>query len=347
LITYNFKQINAVQTKIQINIQTQETIQLKVKSVFRPSCWLPGPHGQTIWASKFRSLPSPDTTKELIELDDGDFINLYWLTKGNGPIVIIVHGLEGDFTSNNVKAMFGVISKIGWNGVLLLNRNCGGVSNRLQRTYHAGETGDLDLVVNLAKKRFPDIPLMLYGYSLGGNILLKWLGEKGNRAGIIAAAAVSTPFDLASSTSMLEKGFSRIYQSHFVNLLRESAKRKFRDLPPLFNPGDLNKIKTLREFDERVTAPLHGFGNADHYYSESSCRQFLKKIRVPTLIMNSLDDPFLDTKSFPGPKEVSEMVELEYLKKGGHAGFIIGNAWKKFSFIETRIPEFFRKQLDN
>ncbi len=347
MITYNFKQINAVQTKIKINIQSQKTIQLKVKSVFRPSSWLPGPHWQTIWASRFRSLPSPDTTKELIELDDGDFINLYWLTKGNGPIVIIVHGLEGDFTSNNVKAMFGVISKIGWNGVLLLNRNCGGVSNRLQRTYHAGETGDLDLVVNLAKKRFPDIPLMLYGYSLGGNILLKWLGEKGNRAGIIAAAAVSTPFDLASSTSMLEKGFSRIYQSHFVNLLRESAKRKFRDLPPLFNPGDLNKIKTLREFDERVTAPLHGFGNADHYYSESSCRQFLKKIRVPTLIMNSLDDPFLDTKSFPGPKEVSEMVELEYLKKGGHAGFIIGNAWKKFSFIETRIPEFFRKQLDN
>ncbi len=347
MITYNFKQINAVQTKIQINIQTHETIQLKVKSVFRPSSWLPGPHWQTIWASRFRSLPSPDTTKELIELDDGDFINLYWLTKGNGPIVIIVHGLEGDFTSNNVKAMFGVISKIGWNGVLLLNRNCGGVSNRLQRTYHAGETGDLDLVVNLVKKRFPDIPLMLYGYSLGGNILLKWLGEKGNRAGISAAAAVSTPFDLASSTSMLEKGFSRIYQNHFVNLLRESAKRKFRDLPPLFNPGDLNKIKTLREFDERVTAPLHGFGNADHYYSESSCKQFLKKIRVPTLIMNSLDDPFLDTKSFPGPKEVSEMVELEYLKKGGHAGFIIGNAWKKFSFIETRIPEFFRKQLDN
>ena len=347
MITYNFKQINALQTNIKINIQSQEAIQLKVKSVFRPSSWLPGPHWQTIWASRFRSLPSPDTTKELIELDDGDFINLYWLTKGNGPIVIIVHGLEGDFTSNNVKAMFGVISKIGWNGVLLLNRNCGGVSNRLQRTYHAGETGDLDLVVNLVKKRFPDIPLMLYGYSLGGNILLKWLGEKGNRAGISAAAAVSTPFDLASSTSMLEKGFSRIYQSHFVNLLRESAKRKFRDLPPLFNPGDLNKIKTLREFDERVTAPLHGFGNADHYYSESSCRQFLKKIRVPTLIMNSLDDPFLDTKSFPGPKEVSEMVELEYLKKGGHAGFIIGNAWKKFSFIETRIPEFFRKQLDN
>ena len=117
---------------------------MKVKSVFRPSCWLPGPHWQTIWASRFRSLPSPGTKKEQIELDDGDFINLYWLTEGNGPIVIIVHGLEGDFSSNNVKAMFGVISKIGWNGVLLLNRNCGGFSNRLQRTYHAGETGDLD-----------------------------------------------------------------------------------------------------------------------------------------------------------------------------------------------------------
>ena len=266
---------------------------------------------------------------------------------GMGPIVIIVHGLEGDSSSNNVKAMFEVISKIGWNGVLLLNRNCGGISNRLQRTYHAGETGDLDLVVNLVKKRFPDIPSMVYGYSLGGNTLLKWLGEKGESAGINAAAAVSTPFDLASSTAVMEKGFSRIYQRHFVNLLRESAKRKFRDLPPLFNTGDLNEIKTLREFDEIVTAPLHGFVNADHYYSESSCRQYLNKICVPTLIMNSLDDPFLDTKTFPSPNEVSVMVELEYLQKGGHAGFIIGNSWKNYGWIETRIPEFFKKQLDN
>ena len=239
-----------------------------MKTEFRPSFWLPGAHLQTIWASKFRSIPYPDTTKEQIELDDGDFINLFWLTEGKGPIVIIVHGLEGDLSSNNVKGMLGVFRKMGWNGVLLLNRNCGGISNRLQRTYHAGETGDLDFVVNLVKKRFPDVPLMVYGYSLGGNILLKWLGEKGVNARINAAAAVSTPFDLGSSTSILEKGFSRVYQSHFVNLLRASAKRKFRDLPPLFNPGDLNKIKTIREFDERVTAPLHGFKNADHYYSE-------------------------------------------------------------------------------
>jgi hypothetical protein len=235
---------------------------------------------------------------------------------------------------------------MGWNGVLLLNRNCGGISNRLQRTYHAGETGDLDFVVNLVKKRSPDVPLMVYGYSLGGNILLKWLGEKGKNARINAAAAVSTPFDLGSSTSILEKGFSRVYQSHFVNLLRASAKRKFRDLPPLFNPGDLNKIKTIREFDERVTAPLHGFKNADHYYSESSCKRFLKNIQVPTLIMNSLDDPFLDTKTFPDQKEVSEMIDLEFTQKGGHAGFITGNVWNKFSFVETRIPEFFRGKIE-
>ena len=145
--------------------------------MYRPSCWLPGGHTQTIWASRVRYLPSPNTKKEQIELDDGDFLNLYWLTEGNGPIIIILHGLEGDSSSNNVKAMFGVISRIGWNGVLLLNRNCGGFSNRLQRTYHAGETGDLDLVVNLVKTRFPNIPLMVYGYSLGGNTLLKWLGE--------------------------------------------------------------------------------------------------------------------------------------------------------------------------
>ena len=319
---------------------------MQLNSVYRPSRWLPGPHAQTIWASRFRSTPSPDTKREQVELDDDDFLNLYWLTQGNGPIVIIVHGLEGDSSSNNVKAMFDVVRKNGWNGVLLLNRNCGGFSNRLQRTYHAGETGDLDFVVNLVKKRFPDVPLMLYGYSLGGNTMLKWLGEKGDHAGISAAAAVSIPFDLASSTAILDKGFSKIYQKHFVDLMREAAKRKFRDLAPLFNPGDLNKIKTLREFDEKVTAPLHGFVNADQYYSESSCKQFLKNICVPTLIMNSLDDPFLERNTFPGPKEVSDMVELEFLQNGGHAAFITGNIWKYFSWIETRIQEFFKKQME-
>ena len=319
---------------------------MQLNSVYRPSRWLPGPHAQTIWASRFRSTPSPDTKREQVELDDDDFLNLYWLTQGNGPIVIIVHGLEGDSSSNNVKAMFDVVRKNGWNGVLLLNRNCGGFSNRLQRTYHAGETGDLDFVVNLVKKRFPDVPLMLYGYSLGGNTMLKWLGEKGDYAGISAAAAVSIPFDLTSSTAILDKGFSKIYQKHFVDLMREAAKRKFRDLAPLFNPGDLNKIKTLREFDEKVTAPLHGFVNADQYYSESSCKQFLKNICVPTLIMNSLDDPFLERNTFPGPKEVSDMVELEFLQNGGHAAFITGSIWKYFSWIETRIPEFFKKQME-
>ena len=319
---------------------------MQLNSVYRPSRWLPGPHAQTIWASRFRSTPSPDTKREQVELDDDDFLNLYWLTQGNGPIVIIVHGLEGDSSSNNVKAMFDVVRKNGWNGVLLLNRNCGGFSNRLQRTYHAGETGDLDFVVNLVKKRFPDVPLMLYGYSLGGNTMLKWLGEKGDHAGISAAAAVSIPFDLASSTAILDKGFSKIYQKHFVDLMREAAKRKFRDLAPLFNPGDLNKIKTLREFDEKVTAPLHGFVNADQYYSESSCKQFLKNICVPTLIMNSLDDPFLERNTFPGPKEVSDMVELEFLQNGGHAAFITGSIWKYFSWIETRIPEFIKKQME-
>ena len=316
---------------------------MELKSSYRPIWWLLGPHAQTIWASRIRKIPSQKPEKEQIELNDGDFLNLYWLTEGSAPIVIILHGLEGDSTSNNVKAMFGIIKRMGWNGVLLLNRNCGGISNRLQRTYHAGETSDLNLVVNLVKTRFPNSPLMVYGYSLGGNILLKWLGEKGKSAGIEAAAAVSTPFDLASSTAALEKGFSRIYQRHFVNLLRESAKRKFRDLPPLFNPGDLNQLKTLREFDDKITAPLHGFISAEQYYSESSCLKFLKNIQVPTLIMNSLDDPFLDKKTFPSSKEVSEMVELEYHKKGGHAGFICGNTWKQIGWIEPRIIEFFKK----
>ena len=171
------------------------------------------------------------------------------------------------------------------------------------------------------------------------------MGEKGEKASITSAAAVSTPFDLASSANALNKGFSKIYQRHFLNLLRKSAKRKFMELPPLFNCGNLNNIKTLREFDDRVTAPLHGFSNAEHYYSESSCKKFLKNIRIPTLIMNSIDDPFLDKETFPSQKEVPEMVKLEYLKKGGHAGFISGNPWNKFGWVDFRIPIFFKEQF--
>ena len=145
---------------------------------FRPAFWLPGPHFQTIWASKFRKIPMPNLEKEQLVLEDGDFLQLFWALEGNGPMVIILHGLEGDQTSNTVKAMFRVIRTQGWNGVMLLNRNCGGVSNRLQRTYHAGETTDLNRLVQLVKQRFPGKAIMAFGYSLGGNSLLKWLGER-------------------------------------------------------------------------------------------------------------------------------------------------------------------------
>ena len=266
---------------------------------FRPSFWFPGAHFQTIWASKIRNIKSPKTNKEKIELDDGDFLILFWMINGNRPIIIIVHGLEGDESSNNVKSMFCAIKKIGWNGVLILNRNCGGISNRLHRTYHAGETGDLDFVVHLAKKRYPNAPLMIYGYSLGGNILLKWLGEKGEKACITSAAAVSTPFDLASSANTLNKGFSKIYQRHFLKLLRKSAKRKFMSLPPLFNHGNLHNIKTLREFDERVTAPLHGFKNAAQYYSESSCKKLLKDVSGSVCIMDIYNGDIITMASSP------------------------------------------------
>ena len=312
------------------------------RSTFAPAFWLPGPHFQTIWASKFRRLPCPKMEKERIELDDGDFLQLFWVLEGNGPMVIILHGLEGDETSNNVKAMFSMIRKEGWNGVMLLNRNCGGVCNRLQRTYHAGETTDLNWLVELVKKRLPGKPIMLFGYSLGGNTLLKWLGEKGEAAGIDAAAAVSIPFDLSSSTDRMNRGFSKVYQKHFIDLLKVSAKRKFLELPPPFDPGKIERIRTLREFDDRITAPLHGFKDAEDYYSKSSCKGFLKHIKVPTLIMNSFDDPFLETSTFAKIEEVSELVELENHQKGGHAAFITGVPWNKSGWTETRIPEFYK-----
>lgn len=310
-------------------------------SEFKPAWWLPNPHLQTLWSFALRRRSKITIERERFELPDGDFVDLDWLAKqGNGPIVILLHGLEGSIDSTYVGGMLEAIKENGWRGVLLHFRSCSGEMNRHPRMYHSGDTGDFAEVVAAIHKREPHTPLSAIGYSLGGNVLLKWLGETNDKHPLIAAAAISVPFELARTAERINCGFSRIYQRHFLQSLTKKIRQKFPSGSPWIS-SDLSKISTMRAFDELVTAPLHGFKNADDYYEKSSCRQFLTNIRIPTLLLHAQDDPFMTPETVPSPQELSPTVQLELTQHGGHIGFVAGTLpWRAEYWLEKRILAF-------
>ncbi len=279
---------------------------------------------------------------ERLELPDGDFLDLAW-GPGEGPLVLVLSGLEGSIRSPYARGILKALAEGGMQGVLMHFRGTSGEPNRLPRSYHSGETGDLAFVAGTLKKRFPQRPLGAVGYSLGGNVLLKWLGEGGGP--LSAACAVSVPFRLEAAAERLEQGFSRLYQWGLLRGLRRSMERKFRRIPPPF-PLDLGALKTFRAFDEAITAPLHGFGGADDYYRRASCLPYLKNIRTPTLILHARDDPFLPPAAIPKEGELSPWVTLELARSGGHVGFVEGRLLPRY-FLERRIPSFLQERLNH
>ena len=231
----------------------------------------------------------------------------------------------------------------GWHGVLMHFRGCSGEPNRLARSYHSGETEDLSYVVSEINKRFPNNPLYAVGFSLGGNVLLKWLGETGIENPLQGAIAISIPFELNKTADHLNKGFSRFYQWWLVAGLKKGIKEKFQNRTEL-NIENIDHIKTFWEFDDMVTAPLHGFASAKEYYEKSSSRQYLSQIKIPTLIIQAKDDPFTPIDALPQIEEVSKFVTLEILKQGGHVGFVSGSVpWKPSYWLETRILEYIKE----
>jgi predicted alpha/beta-fold hydrolase len=300
---------------------------------FKPAWWLPGPHLQTLWPTLARRAVKVALTRERIELMDGDFIDLDWSADNRGPIVIILHGLEGSAESPYARGMLRMLTQHGWRGVVMHFRGCSGEPNRLPRAYHSGETEDIAAVIQHLHARAPHTPLIALGFSLGGNVLLKWLGESGAQNPLSAAVAVSVPLDLAGSSKRLQTGFSRVYQWHLLKSLRGKMREK--------NFSDLTKLRTIEEFDDKFTAPMHGFASAAEYYFKSSSRQFLKKISVPTLLIQSKDDPFLTPEMLPDLSELSASVTLEVTERGGHVGFVEGNLpWRPQYWLERRIREF-------
>ena len=309
---------------------------------YHPAWWLPGPHTQTLWAALATSPSLPLLQRERVELPDGDFLDLDHAGAPGGPCVMLLHGLEGGRDSPYVRALLGCIETLGWHGVLLNLRGCSGELNRLPRGYHSGDTADLAFVAALLRTRLGPLPLLGVGFSLGGNQLLKYLGETRDAALLDAAVAVSVPFELGRAADRLSRGFSRLYQRHLVGRLQEKVRRKSRALQGY--PLAVERVaewRDFRTFDDQVTAPLNGFRDADDYYARSSSRQFLRHIARPTLVLHAMDDPFLPPDAIPTEAELAASVTLELARRGGHVGFIEGaTPWQASRWLEPRILRF-------
>jgi hypothetical protein len=340
-------------------------------SPFQPAWWLRSPHLQTLWPVFFRRRPRPPLRRERLELPDGDFVDLDWTLNASGPIVILFHGLEGSSRSHYARGMLAALPQHGMRAVLMHFRGCSGEPNRRARAYHSGDTGDIDFLVRTLRAREPGTPLAAIGYSLGGNALLKWLGEQGNDAPLQCAVAVSVPFLLHESTARMNRGLSRAYQWHLLKSLKQGARRKAgifatamdggsakREAVPtgtnagaVFRPppapvDEINRMKNFFEFDDRVTARLHGFRGAMHYYTSSSSRQYLSHIRIPTLIVHASDDPFMHAGVIPDAAELAPSVALDLHRHGGHVGFVGGHLpWRPRYWLEQRIPDWLQQNL--
>ncbi len=296
---------------------------------------------QTLWPYLFRRMPRVVLRRERLELPDGDFLDLDWTGNSHGPIVIVLHGLEGSSDSKYARGLLKAVHEHGWRGVVMHFRGCSDEPNRLPRSYHSGETTDLAYVVDLLRQREPETPLFVIGFSLGGNVLLKWLGEVGAQAPIKAAVAVSVPFLLGESAKRLDQGFSRVYQWGLMRSMRNAVAEKRRRMKLPIKIEDLSQLKTFRDFDEHITAPLHGFAGADDYYHRSSSRQYLKGIMVPTLLIHAEDDPFMTTSVIPDKQKLSDSTTLELCSNGGHVGFVSGICpWHPDYWLENRVLEY-------
>ena len=310
-----------------------------IPATFRPAWWLPGAHLQTVWPALMPRRWRVPIRRRRLELPDGDFIDVDWVGE-QGPIVVVLHGLGGSSTSHYVRGMLQALALQGWRAALMHFRGCSGEPNRLPRGYHAGESGDLNTFITMLRRSEPRTPLAVIGYSLGGNVVLKWLGEQGHAAPVSAAVAVSVPFDLANAAARVHQGFSRVYERRMLRSLQQLMRAKATRMPLPWDDKAIAAISSLREFDDRITAPLHGFHGADDYYARASCRPYLSAIDTPSLVIHALNDPFMSPTVVPGEHELSAAMSLELSNHGGHVGFVGGEPWAPHYWLETRIPAY-------
>jgi predicted alpha/beta-fold hydrolase len=320
---------------------------------YRAPGWLPGGHTQTIYPLLIGPDPLP-YRRDRWETPDGDFIDVDWSdsratppTPDRRPLLIVFHGLEGSSGSYYAITLMRAAQAAGWSGVVVNFRGCSGESNRLPRAYHSGDSDEIDWILRRLQQLLPLRPRYAAGISLGGNALLKWLGERATGSGdcLQAAAAVSAPLDLTACGHQLGRGFNRVYTRHFLHTLKRHAAEKLRRFPGLFDLRRMAAARTLYEFDEVVTAPLHGFAGADDYWRRASSKPWLAGIRLPTLILNARNDPFLPADALPGVGHVAASVRLEFPRHGGHVGFVTGSPPGRIDWLPQRIIDYFLHEV--
>ncbi len=320
-------------------------------STFKPAWWLKSSHLQTIYPALFRKAPNPpEHRRERLSTPDHDFIDVDYCGNGKQPLVILLHGLTGSSRSGYIKGLQTALLKHGFRSAAINFRGCSGSPNNRARSYHSGETEDLHFIYQTLRQREPDTPLGVVGFSLGGNVVVKWLGEQGDQLRLFAAAAVSVPLLLGICATKLDSGFSTLYRNALLKGLKAYMHTKLQHLDNIGHHqeadkiralGDLSNIQSFWQYDDRIVAKLHGFDDVHDYYQRASSRQYLKSIAVPTLLIQAADDPFMTSEVLPAPDEPSPYVQLEFTRHGGHVGFISGSSpFRPTYWLEQRIPAF-------
>jgi predicted alpha/beta-fold hydrolase len=324
----------------------QPAIEAKAASLgdYRAPVWLPGGHAQTIWPYFVRRPPVP-MRRETVVTRDGDVWQFDWLeTHGDGPLVVLFHGLEGGSDSHYVRSLFVALTARGWRGVVPHFRGCAGQPNRLPRAYHSGDHEEIAAMLDAVRSRVaPSTVVHVCGVSLGGSALLNWLGRAGPGAASIVsrAAAVSAPIDLMAAGDAIDRGLNRIYARHFLQTLKPKALAMASRFPGLLDAERIRRVRSMGDFDDVVTSPLHGFTGTVDYWTRASSKPWLPSIAVPTLVLNALNDPFVPGASLPRPDEVAPDVVLEQPADGGHSGFLTGPAPGRLDWLPRRLLTFF------
>ncbi|WP_299453791.1 alpha/beta fold hydrolase [uncultured Pigmentiphaga sp.] len=331
--------------------------------------WLPEGHSQTIFASRFSSHHHTSFTRERVDTPDGDFIDFDWTAPGLAPGaplgpetfaqlaasanmpaassngLVLFHGLEGSSASHYAQAISQYFRARGWTVVVPHFRGCSGEPNRLPRAYHSGDSADIAFMLNTARQRLPGLRWHAVGVSLGGNALLKYLGEAGSSAGWLAAAAgVSAPLDLMAGGRALGTGWinRHVYTHMFLRTLKAKALQKAQRFPGTIDVIRVANARDLYEFDDAYTAPAHGFRDVNDYWTQASSKPLLIDIAVPTLVLNARNDPFLPARYLPDASQASNYVVLHQPEQGGHAGFPTGRFPTNLNWLPQRLADFFR-----
>ena len=316
----------------------------EIRSEYRHAWWLPGGHLPSIWGKKGRIQPAVHDRIERWATPDDDHLSLarMGVIRPGVPHLLVLHGLEGTVRSNYAQGLMAQAGKRGWSADLMLFRSCDDVLNDARRLYHSGETTDLDFVVRRLISQHPYLDLRIVGVSLGGNVTLKWLGEQGDHlpANVTCAAGVSVPYNLAAGSQYLEQGLGPLYTAHFMKSLRAKTLAKLERYPDLCDREAAVRAKTFWEFDGAVTGPVHGFTNAQDYYTKSSSIQYIANIRRPTLLISAADDPFLPASVLENVRQIAknnDYLHLEFTRQGGHVGWTEGQPWSPRYYVEERV----------